>query len=119
MPEHDCWWPNYFADYGAYLRSMHRLAKLNAEVLCLSHNGVIKGAGDVASYFSGAVSATEEYHERIIGEAKAGRPAREIAEGLGAEVYQKTQLLPLEFFQKSCGLLVKQSLRHAGIGSDT
>ena len=36
MPEHECWWPNYFADYKTYLASMRRLAGLGAEVLCLS-----------------------------------------------------------------------------------
>jgi len=30
-------------------------------------------------------------------------------------VYQKTQLMPPDFFVKNCGLLVKTSLRHAGI----
>ena len=60
LPEHDYWWPNYFTDYGAYLGSMRRLAALDAEILCLSHNAVVKGADDVASYFTGAISATEE-----------------------------------------------------------
>ncbi len=115
VPEHNYWWPNYFSDYGAYVKSIERLAGLNAEVLCLSHNGVIKGAEDVKAYFSGALSATRKYHERIIADAKAAKPVREIAEALGAEVYEKTQLLPLDFFQKNCGLLVKQSLRHEGL----
>jgi len=118
MPEHGGWWPNYFTGYAAYLRSMERLAALDAEVLCLSHNGVIQGVADIRSYFSGAISATQEYHGRIVSETKAGKPARQIAEELGSEVYQKTQLLPLDFFQKSCGLLVKQSLRHEGLSAD-
>ena len=115
MPEHDAWWPNYFSGYGAYLDSMTRLAGLGAEVLCLSHNGVITGAEDVRAYFDGAMAATEAYHRRIVDEAKAGKSVRQIAEELGAEVHEKTQLLPLEFFQKNCGLLVKQSLRHEGL----
>ena len=112
LPEHDCWWPNYFTDYGTYLGSMERLAGLGAEILCLSHNGVIKGGEDVASYFDGAISATKEYHRRIIDGAEAGKPTRQIAEELGSEVYEKTPLLPLDFFQKNCGLMVKLSLRH-------
>ena len=96
---------------------MQRLSRLDAEVLCLSHNGVIKGADDVAAYFRGAIAATEDYHRRIVAEAQAGKAARQIAEQLGAEVYDKTQLLPLEFFQKNCGLLVKQSLRHEGLSA--
>jgi glyoxylase-like metal-dependent hydrolase (beta-lactamase superfamily II) len=115
MPEHGSWWPNYFTGYAAYVRSIERLTALDAEILCLSHNGAIRGGSDVQSYLRGALSATQEYHSRIIAEAKAGKPARQLAEELGAEVYQKTQLLPLDFFQKSCGLLVKQSLRHEGI----
>ena len=115
MPEHNFWWPNYFSDYAAYVKSMERLAGMGAEILCLSHNGVLQGADDVKAYFSGAIAATKKYHERIVAEAKAGKPVREIAEALGAEIYQKTQLLPLDFFQKNCGVLVKQSLRHEGI----
>jgi glyoxylase-like metal-dependent hydrolase (beta-lactamase superfamily II) len=112
MPESNTWWPNYFSDYAAYLHSMERLAGLNAEVLCLSHNGAISGADDVRSYFSGALAATRQYHERIVAEARSGKPSRQLAEELGAEIYQQAPLLPVEFFQKNCGLLIKQSLRY-------
>jgi glyoxylase-like metal-dependent hydrolase (beta-lactamase superfamily II) len=115
MPEHDCWWPNYFADYDTYMGSMQRLAGLDAEILCLSHNAVIQGAEEIKSYFSGAISATKEYHQRIIDEAKAGKSPRQIGEKLGSEIVDKTQLLPLDFFQKNCGLLAKLSFRHEGI----
>jgi len=115
MPETEAWWPNYFTGYEVYVASIRRLAALKAETVCLSHNGAIAGAEAVRAYFDGALAATEKYHERIVGEARAGKPPREIAEQLGAEVYAYTQLLPLDFFQKNCGLLVKQSLRHAGL----
>ena len=118
MPEHDCWWPNYFGGYEAYMASMRRLAGLGAEVLCLSHNAAVKGAEAVKDYFDRDVAATEAYHRRIVDEIKAGKPVRQLAEELGAEVYEKTQLLPLEFFQKNCGLLVKLSLRHEGIHAE-
>jgi len=115
LPEPDYWWPNYFVDYGAYLESIKRLAELGAEVLCLSHNAVIRGAEDVATYFREAIAATEQYHQRIVDDAKSGKSVREIGEVLGSEVYEKTPLLPVEFFQKNCGLLAKLSLRHEGI----
>jgi glyoxylase-like metal-dependent hydrolase (beta-lactamase superfamily II) len=118
LPEHDCWWPDYFAGYGAYLNSLDRLAGLGAKILCLGHNGVIQGAEDVESYFGKVTLAAQQYHERIIDETRAGKSVRQIAEQLGAEVHDKTQLLPLEFFQKNCGLLVKQSLKHEGISPD-
>jgi len=118
LPEGDWFWPNYFSDYGVYVGSIKRLAGLPAEVLCLSHNAAIKGAADVRAYFEQAIAATQAYHARIVAEAKAGRPLRQIAEQLGAEVHARTQLMPLEFFQKNCGLLVKLSLRHEGIGAD-
>jgi len=115
MPAHVAWWPAYFADYGAYVDSIKRLASLNAEVLCLSHNGAITGAAEVKAYFAGALSATESYHQRILAETKAGKSVREIAEQLGAEIHEKTPIMPLDFFQKNCGLLVKLSLKHEGI----
>ena len=118
MPEHDWWWPNYFTGYGAYASSLRRLAALDAEVLCLSHNAAVKGAEDVAAYFRKAISATEAYHERIVSEFRAGKAPGDIAAQLGAEVYEKTQLAPLEFFQRNCVLLLKQSLRHEGLSVD-
>lgn len=116
-PEYDTWWPNYFADYAAYLRSIERLAALDAEVLCLSHNGVIRGTDAVQDYFRRALAVTQAYHERIVADAQAGKTPDEIAAALGAEVYEKTQLMPPDFFVKNCGLLVKMSLRHAGLGN--
>ena len=111
----DYWWPCYFVDYGCYLSSIERLAALDAEVLCLSHNGAITGAADVKAYFGGAIAATRAYHQRIIAEARAGKGVRDIAGRLGAEIHQRTGLLPLDFFQKNCALLVKRSLEHEGI----
>jgi hypothetical protein len=113
VPEYDIWWPNYFTDYGAYVRSIERLATLDADVVCLSHNAVIRGADDVRDYFRRALEVTQAYHQRIVANARAGRPAEEIAATLGAEVYQKTQLMPPDFFVKNCGLLVKISLKYA------
>ena len=119
MPSEDgthAWWPNYFSDYAAYVRSMERLATLDAEILCLSHNGVIRGRDDVRAYLAGAIDATRQYHQRIVAEAAAGKPVRQIAEELGAEIHAQAAVLPLDFFQKNCGLLVKQSLKQEGIG---
>jgi glyoxylase-like metal-dependent hydrolase (beta-lactamase superfamily II) len=118
LPGGDAWWPNYFADYAAYLRSLERLAALDAELLCLSHNGAIRGGPEVRAYLAGAIAATRQYHERILAEAQSGKAVRQIAEELGSEIYRQAPLLPLDFFQKNCGLLVKQSLRHAGIALD-
>lgn len=115
MPEHGFFWPNYFANYRTYLDSIRRLGSLSTEVLCLSHNAAIKGANAVRAYFEGAISATEAYHERIVALAKAGKTAKEIAEQLGAQAYDKIKLLPVDFFEKNCSILVKQSLKHEGI----
>lgn len=111
----DFWWPNYFSHYGEYLDSIKRLATLDAEVLCLSHNAAIVGSEDIKAYFQGAIDAAETYHQRIIDEVKDGKHPREIAGQLGAEIYAKTQLMPLEFFQKSCSLLVKLSMEYEEI----
>ena len=115
MPSSDAWWPNYFWDYAAYVASIERLAALDAEVVCLSHNGALRGRDDVRAYFAGALAATRQYHDRIVAGAQAGTPARQIAEELGVEAHRHSPVLPLDFFQKNCSLLVKQSLKHAGI----
>jgi len=115
FPEDDSCWPVYFTSYTDFLDSMRRLADLGAEILCLGHHAVVQGAGEVAAFFERSIAATEAYHRRIVDEANAGRTVREIAEQLGTEVYAKTKLLPLDFFQKNCGLMVKLSLKHEGI----
>jgi len=117
MPEHDVWWPNYFVNYATYLQSMERLRDVNAEILCLGHLGVIKGADHVKEYFDRAIAETQKYHARIVEEIKAGKSVRDMAEQFGAEIYEKTQLMPLDFLQKNCGVLVKQSMKHEGIGA--
>ncbi|MHB1033024.1 MAG: MBL fold metallo-hydrolase [Pirellulales bacterium] len=119
LPLQKTWWPGYFTGYREYVGSLERLAALGAEVLCLSHNGAIRGADDVRDYFAGAIAATGEYHERIIAETKAGRSARQIAEQLGVEIHRLAPVLPVEFFQKNCGVLVKQSLKHEGLAADS
>jgi len=113
IPDADTCWPNYFTDYGDYLKSMQRLAGLEAQVLCLSHNAVIKDQAAVKDYFARAISVTEAHHERIVTEIGAGKSPEEIAQQLGIEVHEKTQLLGVEFFQKNCELLVKQSAKYA------
>jgi len=113
IPDFDYWWPGYFTDYEAYLESMRRLADLDAKVVCLSHNGVIKGSDEVRTYFDDAIAATEAYHKRILTEIETGKSPEELAGQLGAEVYEKKPLLPLDFFQKNCALLVKHSMEYA------
>jgi len=111
----DFWWPNYFSHYGEYVDSIKRLAELDTETLCLSHNAAIVGSEDVKAYFAGALAATEAYHARIIADVKAGKSPREIAGLLGEEVFARTQLMPVEFFQKNASLLVKQSMEYEDI----
>ncbi len=115
IPSDDTWWPNYFGDYAGYISSMERLSGLGAEVLCLSHNVAVTGADAVRDYFQRAIAVTKGYHARVVTEIRSGKTVRALAEELGSEIYAKTQLLPLQFFQKNCGVLVKQSLRHEGI----
>ena len=115
MPATKTWWPMYFTDYTACLASTRRLAALGAEVVCLAHNAVITGADDVKKYFEGAIASIEAYHKRIVDAVKAGKDGRALAGELGAEIHAKTGSLPLDFFQKNCSLLIKNSLRHEGI----
>ena len=118
MPDHDAWWPDYFTGYGTYLDSIERLSALGAEILCLGHGGVVKEAEAVKAHLDRSIEAAKQYHERIVEEVKSGKPTRQIAEQLGSEVYEKAPLLPLEFFQKNCSLLVKQSLKQEGISPE-
>ena len=110
-PPDQAWWPNYFTDYGVYVNSMRRLAGLDAEVLCLSHNAALTGAADVKAYFHAALEATEAYHRRIVDAVKSGQDARELAGRLGSEICARAGLMGVDFFQKNCALLIKLSLK--------
>lgn len=113
VPDSEFFWPCYFTGYKAYLDSIRRLAALNAEILCLSHNAVIKGAGAVKEFFDKVTAATEACHKRILADTDAGKCSEMIGSELGSEIYEQTQLLGEEFFQKNSALLVKQSLKFA------
>jgi glyoxylase-like metal-dependent hydrolase (beta-lactamase superfamily II) len=115
LPEKNFWWPCYFGGYAGHLATIERLSGIDAEVLCLGHNGAITGSDDVKKYLADALAATKAYHQRIVDEAKSGKSVREIAEQLGSDVHQQSPLLTVDFFQKNCGILVKQSLAHEGI----
>ena len=119
IPDQDFLWPCYFTSYGDYLHSIECLAEIGAETLCLSHNAVIRGAEDVAAYFRRAVAETKRYHEQIITKAKSGGSVQEIAAALGSDIYDRTRQLSLDFFHKNCALLVKHSLDHEGLESDS
>lgn len=118
VPERGLWWPNYFGGYAAYVASIRRLAGLGASVLCLSHNAALVGAEEVQAYFDAALAATQAYHHRIIEAVRAGQPAGELAGQLGREAYDLAPVLPVEFFQKNCSLLVKQSLAAEGLAPE-
>ena len=110
------WWPMYFTSYGSFVDSIARLATLKAEILCLSHNAAIRGAAEIEQYFRGALASAEAYHQRIVDETRGGTSASDLVARLGAEIHEQTPLLPLDFFEKNCALLVKNSLAHEGIG---
>ena len=115
LPDHNEWWPMYFASYASFVDSMTRLASLDAEMLCLSHNAAIRGAAEIEEYFRGAIASAEAYHRRIVEDTRAGKSAPELATQLGAEIYELAPLLPLDFFEKNCALLVNNSLAHEGM----
>ncbi|MBI5684232.1 MAG: MBL fold metallo-hydrolase [Verrucomicrobia bacterium] len=111
------WWPMYFSDYAAYMNSNRRLAALGAEVVCLAHNAVITGADEVKKYFEGAIASAEAYHKRIIDAVKGGKDPRALAGELGIEIHAVTGSLPVDFFQKNCSLLVKNSMKQEGMAA--
>ncbi len=115
MPQDNTWWPNYFVDYGAYVHSIERLSAIDAEVVCLSHNAAIRGTDAVADYFRNALTATQQYHQRIVDLIRSGTSAEDIASVLGAEIHAKTGQMNVDFFCKNCVLLVKRSLAHEGL----
>jgi glyoxylase-like metal-dependent hydrolase (beta-lactamase superfamily II) len=115
FPATHTWWSMYFTDYAAYMNSNRRLAALGAEVVCLAHNAVITGADEVKQYFEGAIASAEAYHKRIVDAVKGGKDPRALAGELGIEIHAVTGSLPVDFFQKNCSLLVKNSLKHEGI----
>jgi glyoxylase-like metal-dependent hydrolase (beta-lactamase superfamily II) len=117
FPATKTWWPMYFSDYAAYLASNRRLAALEPEVLCLAHNAVITGGDEVKKYFEGAIASAEAYHKRIIDAVKAGKDPRALAGELGVEIHAVTGSLPVDFFQKNCSLLVKNSMKHEGLAT--
>ncbi len=115
-PAAKTWWPNYFTGYAAYLRSLERLAGLEAEVLCLSHNGAIARAPRrSAAYFAGAIAATRAVPraDRRRGQGRQGGPADR--RDAGRRDPPAGAAAAAGFLPEELRTLVKQSLRHEGI----
>ena len=60
----------------------------------------------------------------LVGETRDGKLLESpyellaFARRIGADAFAKVQLLNMEFFQKNCAVLVKQSLKHEGIDAE-
>jgi glyoxylase-like metal-dependent hydrolase (beta-lactamase superfamily II) len=64
----------FLADYDAYVSSLKRLAGLPVEILCQGHRIVFVGQAEVRAFFSGAVSESIRFGDRVyeLLEAEAG-----------------------------------------------
>jgi glyoxylase-like metal-dependent hydrolase (beta-lactamase superfamily II) len=106
-PELDTFWPNYFDSLPRYCDSIRKLAALPAELLALSHNGVI--TGDTLGFFRRALSVTEAYHREMVGRVGKGEDPRAISREKADWVHTISDHMPYEMMAPFCGLLIKRS----------
>ena len=115
LPASNTWWPNYFSGYAAYLNSLERLAALDAEVLGLSHNGAVLGQDNVRATSPARSPPRSGIMNGSLRLPRTASPSGSLPRSWGPKIHRQTPLLPLDFFQKNCGLLIKQSLKYAGL----
>ena len=111
------WWPNYFSR----LRGLPALPSSGWRPRCRSALPEPQRRRSPAARMSGRTSPARSppRGSTTSGSWPSRRPAspsRQFAEELGGEIHRQAPLLPLDFFQKNCGLLIKQSLRYEGKG---
>ncbi len=74
--------PNYFYSVKDFLESLHKVKKIGAEVLCLGHNGFLRGRVKVADFFDMAIHETENFVKYIKDQIKKGRSIDDLIEDL-------------------------------------
>jgi glyoxylase-like metal-dependent hydrolase (beta-lactamase superfamily II) len=85
--------PLFLSSYTHYIQSLEKLIGLKAEVLCFSHNRVIKGKEKVKHYLQRSLNRTHEVKEEIISILKQHNDIPEIARMLHRRLFPRPTLM--------------------------
>ena len=55
----------FLSNYTSYVASIRKIMTIKAEVLCVAHTGILKGAANVADYLQAVLDAAEAYREKL------------------------------------------------------
>ena len=79
--------PLFLSSYAQYVGSLEKINTLNAEILALPHNQVIKGRNNVKEFFSRSLLETQKLKTKIFQELQSSTDFNAIAEKLFSQEY--------------------------------
>jgi glyoxylase-like metal-dependent hydrolase (beta-lactamase superfamily II) len=79
--------PLFLSSYTQYIASLEKISALEAEILALPHNQIIKGRKNVAAFFSRSLLETQNLKNKISHELQTGIDFNAIAEKLFSQEY--------------------------------
>lgn len=79
--------PLFLSSYTQYIGSLEKISTLDAEILALPHNQVIKGRKNVQEFFSRSLLETEKLKTKIFQELQISTDFNAIAEKLFSQEY--------------------------------
>ncbi len=104
--------PLFLSSYRQYFKSIEKIRALNAEILALPHNQIIKGRNNIQGFFSRSLLETQKLKNIIFQELQISNDFNAIAEKLSARDYslptvdgpREAQLINLSAMVKSIHL---------------
>jgi glyoxylase-like metal-dependent hydrolase (beta-lactamase superfamily II) len=110
-----CGFPLYFVSYPRYQANLAALAARRPQVLGLGHQGSLAGAR-ARDYLEDTAAHLEDYHRRIARRFQKGHGPARISAWLFETFYRdELTIYGPGNISYCCDLLVKRSLRHAGL----
>ena len=79
--------PLFLSNYNQYLASLEKISALNAEILALPHNQIIKGRKNVREFFNRALQEAQNLKDEIFKELQISTDFNSIAEKLSRQEF--------------------------------
>ena len=101
----------FLSNYDEYVKSIELLKKLDIELLCLPHSGVVKGKDQVREHIEKHLRTTIDYRNRIISLYRRFGDTEKVVKIITMEDYEKEQVYqPIEAYLINLRAMVKAAL---------
>mgnify|MGYP000338943902 CR=1 FL=1 len=107
--------PSYFYDLGEFLKTRERLSEIPCDILCLGHNGYLKGEGRIRKFYQDMYEALSSFiddvDKRLRSADDLDRLSRSWAKGWHRGFLR---FFPLGFHVEGARLIIRRTLEYLG-----